>query len=86
MAYLHSRFGINIASAIFEPASVIYMTKLVPKGDRQRFNALRNFINSCGFILGPTVAGALFLIKTHFLLLFRLALLLIQRQWIRQLK
>ncbi|WP_193064456.1 MFS transporter [Oceanobacillus oncorhynchi] len=55
-------FGINVASAVFEPASIVYMTKLVPKGDRQRFNALRNFINSCGFILGPSIAGALFMV------------------------
>ncbi|GIO22149.1 MFS transporter [Oceanobacillus sp. J11TS1] len=55
-------FGINVANAMFEPASVVYMTKLVPKGNRQRFNALRNFINSCGFILGPSIAGALFMI------------------------
>ncbi|WP_152658148.1 MFS transporter [Oceanobacillus sp. CFH 90083] len=54
-------FGVNVASAMFEPASVVYMTKLIPKRDRQRFNALRNFINSCGFILGPSVAGALFM-------------------------
>lgn len=46
-------FIINIAGSIFTPTSMVYMTKLVPKGDRQRFNALRNFINSCGFILGP---------------------------------
>ncbi|MFA1819703.1 MFS transporter [Virgibacillus oceani] len=54
-------FLINIASSIFEPTSMVYMTKLIPKKDRQRFNALRNFINSCGFILGPSVAGFLFI-------------------------
>ncbi|MDY0393962.1 MFS transporter [Virgibacillus halophilus] len=50
-------FIINVASAIFEPTSMVYMTKLIPKTDRQRFNALRNFINSSGFILGPSIAG-----------------------------
>ena len=40
---------------------MVYMTKLIPKGGRQRFNALRNFINSCGFILGPSIAGLLFM-------------------------
>lgn len=55
-------FIINIASSIFEPASMIYMTKLIPKENRQKFNALRNFINSSGFILGPSIAGFLFII------------------------
>ncbi len=55
-------FIVNSAGAIFAPASMVYMTKLVPQGRRQRFNALRNFINSSGFILGPTIAGMLFMI------------------------
>lgn len=55
-------FLINIANSIFEPTSMVYMTKLIPKSDRQRFNAMRNFINSCGFILGPSIAGFLFII------------------------
>nr|WP_313898445.1 MFS transporter [Lederbergia sp. NSJ-179] len=60
-------FIINIASAIFEPTSMVYMTKLIPKTDRQRFNALRNFINSSGFILGPSIAGFLFIIGSPYL-------------------
>ena len=55
-------FFINIGSSLFESASLIYMTKLVSKTNRQRFNALKNFIQSCGFILGPTIAGLLFLV------------------------
>ncbi|WP_148630858.1 MFS transporter [Bacillus sp. E214] len=55
-------FIINIARSIFEPTSMVYMTKLIPKTNRQRFNAMRNFINSCGFILGPSIAGFLFII------------------------
>ena len=55
-------FFINIGSSLFESASLIYMTKLVSKNNRQRFNALKNFIQSCGFILGPTIAGLLFLV------------------------
>ncbi|MCM3397449.1 MFS transporter [Oceanobacillus profundus] len=57
-------FAINIASSMFAPASMIYMTRVIPKDDRQRFNALRNFINSCGFILGPSIAGFLFILGT----------------------
>ncbi|MBN6205305.1 MFS transporter [Ralstonia pickettii] len=60
-------FVINIASSIFGPTSMVYMTKLVPKEDRQRFNALRNFINSCGFILGPSIAGVLFMFGSPYL-------------------
>lgn len=55
-------FVINIAVSIFEPTSMVYMTELIPKQDRIRFNALRNFINSSGFILGPSIAGFLFII------------------------
>ncbi|WZX99973.1 MFS transporter [Bacillus sp. FSL W7-1360] len=57
-------FVINMATSIFEPTSMVYMTKLVPKENRQRFNALRNFINSCGFLVGPSLAGLLFIIGT----------------------
>lgn len=60
-------FIINIASSIFEPASMVYMTKLISKTDRQRFNAMRNFIHSCGFILGPSIAGFLFIISSPYL-------------------
>ncbi|SDC67140.1 MFS transporter [Shouchella lonarensis] len=55
-------FVINMATSIFEPTSMVYMTKLVPKENRQRFNALRNFINSCGYLVGPSLAGLLFII------------------------
>lgn len=55
-------FFLNIASSVFESASLVYMTKLVPSNDRQRFNALKNFVQSAGFILGPAIAGLLFMI------------------------
>lgn len=55
-------FLLNIASSVFESASLVYMTKLVPSNDRQRFNALKNFVQSAGFILGPAIAGLLFMI------------------------
>ncbi|WP_353853700.1 MFS transporter [Bacillus sp. Bos-x628] len=59
-------FIINIASSIFGPTSMVYMTKLIRKTDRQRFNALRNFIHSSGFILGPSIAGVLFIIGSPY--------------------
>lgn len=57
-------FVLNIANSVFESASLVYMTKLVPSGDRQRFNAMKNFVQSVGFILGPAIAGLLFMIGT----------------------
>lgn len=57
-------FVLNVASSVFESASLVYMTKLVSSGDRQRFNALKNFVQSAGFILGPAIAGLLFMIGT----------------------
>lgn len=60
-------FIINIANSIFEPTSMVYMTKLISKTDRQRFNAMRSFIQSCGFLLGPSIAGFLFIIGSPYL-------------------
>ncbi|MDJ0332701.1 MFS transporter [Planococcus sp. S3-L1] len=57
---------INIGSAMFEPTSMVYMTKLIPEKDRQRFNALRSFINSCGTLIGPAIAGLLFWMGTPY--------------------
>lgn len=59
-------FIINMGSAIFQPTSMVYMTKLIPEKDRQRFNALRNFINSCGSLIGPAIAGILFWMGTPY--------------------
>ncbi|MEH6938995.1 MFS transporter, partial [Bacillus sp. JJ664] len=57
-------FFINMASDIFYQASMIYMTKLVPEGKRQRFNSFRSLVGSGAFVLGPSVAGILFMIGT----------------------
>ncbi|MCM3390030.1 MFS transporter [Ureibacillus chungkukjangi] len=59
-------FLINIGSAIFEPTSMVYMTKLIPEEARQRFNALRSFLNSCGSLIGPSIAGLLFWMGTPY--------------------
>lgn len=59
-------FIINMGSAIFQPTSVVYMTKLIPEKDRHRFNALRSFIDSCGSLLGPAIAGILFWMGTPY--------------------
>lgn len=59
-------FIIHMGSAIFQPTSMVYMTKLIPEQDRQRFNALRSFINSCGSLIGPAIAGILFWMGTPY--------------------
>lgn len=59
-------FIINMGSAIFQPTSMVYMTKLIPETDRQQFNALRSFINSCGSLIGPAIAGMLFWMGTPY--------------------
>lgn len=51
---------VNMASAVFKPTSMVYMTKILPEEDRMRFNALRSLVDSGGFILGPGIAGVLF--------------------------
>ncbi|TSB47940.1 MFS transporter [Alkalicoccobacillus porphyridii] len=70
-------FIINMGSSIFESTSLVYMTKLIPKESRQRFNSLRNFIQSSGFIIGPSIAGLLFIISTPEMAIFMNAVALV---------
>ena len=42
-------FFISMASAIYEPTAMTYMTKLIPVEQRQRFNSLRSLIGSVHF-------------------------------------
>lgn len=55
-------FIINMASSMFNPASMTYVTKLTPTDQRKQFNSLRGLIESGGFLIGPAIAGLLFLI------------------------
>lgn len=57
-------FFINMANSMFRPASMAYITKLIPPDHRKRFNSLRALLDSGGFLLGPSIAGMLFLIGT----------------------
>ncbi|WP_019414202.1 MFS transporter [Paenisporosarcina sp. TG20] len=61
---------IQLAGAIFEPASFTYMTMLLPEQDRKRFNALLSFVHSGAFVLGPALAGVLFMIGSLEMALF----------------
>lgn len=55
-------FVINMASSMFNPASMTYITKVTPPDQRKQFNSLRGLIESGGFLIGPAIAGLLFLI------------------------
>lgn len=55
-------FFIQMAGAIFDPASFKYMTLLLPEASRKRFNALLSFVHSGAFVLGPAFAGVLFIV------------------------
>ncbi|WP_425441050.1 MFS transporter [Sporolactobacillus nakayamae] len=55
-------FLTNMASSLFNPTSMSYITKITPPDQRKQFNSLRGLIESGGFLIGPAIAGLLFLI------------------------
>ncbi|WP_340372235.1 MFS transporter [Peribacillus sp. FSL E2-0218] len=55
---------INMAEAVFGTTSRTYITKLIPIEQRKRFNSLRSLIDSGAFLIGPAIAGLLFIIGT----------------------
>lgn len=55
---------ISMAKALFMPASATYIAKLVPIESRKRFNSINSLVTSGAFIVGPAIAGGLFLIGT----------------------
>ncbi|EEM47699.1 MFS transporter [Bacillus cereus] len=57
-------FFISMASAIYEPTAMTYMTKLISVEQRQRFNSLRTLIGSGASLIGPAVAGGLLIAGT----------------------
>jgi predicted MFS family arabinose efflux permease len=57
-------FIINMASSMFGPTSMTYITKLIPQKQRKPFNSLHSLITSGAFLIGPAVAGLLFLVVT----------------------
>ena len=57
-------FFITMASSMYHPTSMVYITKLIPIEQRKRFNALRSLLDSGAFITGPAIAGILFTIGT----------------------
>lgn len=57
-------FLMSMLNSIFDPTSSVYITKLIPEEQRQRFNAWRSMLDSGAFFLGPAIAGVLFMINT----------------------
>ena len=55
---------VNMASSIFYPTATTYITKLIPSVQRIRFNALRSLLTSGAFLIGPAIAGLLFMVGT----------------------
>ncbi|HLS08638.1 MFS transporter [Lentibacillus sp.] len=55
-------FLLSVAKAFFDPASVTYITKLIPKEDRRAYNSYSSLVVAGAFIVGPAIAGALLVI------------------------
>ena len=53
---------ISVAGAFFGPSSTVYIAKLVPEENRQRFNSIMSMTASGAFLLGPAIAGALIML------------------------
>ena len=51
--------ALAIIKAVVEPATLTYITTLVPQNDRTSFNAYRSLITSGAFLVGPALTGGL---------------------------
>ena len=52
---------LSVGKAFYNPASMTYVTILVPAESRKRFNSIRSLVDSSAFIIGPAIGGALIL-------------------------
>ncbi len=52
---------LKMADAFFNPSAMTYVSILVPKEKRKRFNSIRSFTTSGAFIIGPAIGGSLIL-------------------------
>lgn len=68
---------INMGSAMFYPTSMTYITSFIPRENRQRFNALRGLVGSGAFLIGPGIAGLMFMIGTPIFALYMNAIALL---------
>ena len=55
-------FCIQLLNKMAETTSFVCMTNVVPQANQQKFNAWKNFVQSSGFMIGPSIAGLLFVI------------------------
>lgn len=53
---------VYMSSSIFRPAAMAYIVRLVPEVRLKRFNAVQSLIHSGAFLIGPAIAGLLFLV------------------------
>ncbi|MFK5708761.1 MFS transporter [Lysinibacillus boronitolerans] len=63
-------FIITVASSMYQPTSMTYITKLIPVEQRKRFNALRSLLDSGAFLTGPAIAGFLFTVGTPYMAIY----------------
>ncbi|MFL0507434.1 MFS transporter [Ureibacillus sp. 179-F W5.1 NHS] len=63
-------FLLNMASSIFGPTSMTYITKLISPEKRKQFNSLHSLVTSGAFLIGPAIAGFLFLVGTPTLAIY----------------
>jgi MFS family permease len=54
-------FFLSVSKAFFEPATLTYITNIVPEKGRKQFNSFRSLITSSAFLIGPAISGALLL-------------------------
>ncbi|WP_163100065.1 MFS transporter [Peribacillus alkalitolerans] len=52
---------ISVAKSFFSPASTTYIATLVPVEKRKKYNSISGLVTSGAFIVGPAIAGGLFL-------------------------
>ncbi|SFA97498.1 Major Facilitator Superfamily protein [Lentibacillus halodurans] len=57
-------FLLSVGKAFFDPASVTYITKLIPREDRKAYNSYASLVMSSAFIVGPSIGGALLVISS----------------------
>lgn len=63
-------FLITVASSMYQPTSMTYITKIIPVEQRKRFNALRSLLDSGAFLTGPAIAGFLFTVGTPYMAIY----------------
>ncbi|MEQ6854298.1 MFS transporter [Lysinibacillus capsici] len=63
-------FLITVASSMYQPTSMTYITKLIPIEQRKRFNSLRSLLDSGAFLTGPAIAGFLFTVGTPYMAIY----------------